>query len=691
MSIEKIFATSLFLLMATFQAWGANLSLPIGGKVSVELISSDAAFSDSLSLVSPAAAVAFTGCKVDGTAFAGLKLMSEKASQHGCRVELDADPGTAGIQAFPAGSLLQFNLCAQTDANPATCEHVWSSNTASNSDGVDHVRITPIRSAEFPNRIFQLSWEDLPGGGDNDFNDLIAVVRVELDSDGDGLWDDWEQFGVDTDGNGTIDLNLPALGANSQHKDIFLEIDFMDCALAGGDCAAGDTHSHRPKAAAIAAAVQAFANAPVPNPDGVNGINLHIDISNSIAHQNALNINGLCVSGGPGIGSFDAIKNNAANFGPNNPRRFAYRYSLFTHQQLLTTTSSGCGELPGNDFQVALGGWNIGQGDLDGDGLVDADVGTVQQQAGTLMHEFGHNLILRHGGGDNNNFKPNYLSIMSYHFQMVGILPSNRVDYSRAGLPTLNESNLNEPVGIGDGTDNTRHFCPNGTLRTGVGNAAIDWNCNNSTLDASVAVNTNAQGGLEALVGFDDWTNIKYDFQNAGDFEDGEHAFSERVAEIDYPTSMQIAPPTGPSCLGVAATIVGTSGSDAINGTAGDDVIVGMGGNDVINGGAGNDLICTGAGNDAINGGAGNDNIDAGDGNNQVNGGTGDDTLTSGNGDDSINGGGGNDAISSGAGNDVINAGTGNDRVDAGPGVDTIQGGAGTDVCINGETINSCP
>ena len=153
MSTEKILATTLFLLTATFQTWGANLSLPIGGKVSVELISSDAAFSDSLSLVSPGAAVALTGCKVDGTAFTGLKLLSEKASQHGCRVELDADPGTAGIQAFPAGSLLQFNLCAQTDANPATCEHVWSSNTASNSDGFDHVRITPIHSAEFPNRI----------------------------------------------------------------------------------------------------------------------------------------------------------------------------------------------------------------------------------------------------------------------------------------------------------------------------------------------------------------------------------------------------------------------------------------------------------------------------------------------------------------------------------------------------------
>src|SRR5262249_40997787 len=146
-----------------------------------------------------------------------------------------------------------------------------------------------------------------------------------------------------------------------------------------------------------------------------------------------------------------------------NPRRFAYHYSLWTHQQVSTSTSSGCGELPGNDFQVSLGGWNVGSGDVDGDGLQDADVGTVQQQAGTFMHELGHNLNLGHGGGDGTNFKPNYLSIMSYRYQVSGIPPtdpdgaggplSGRLDYSRSALPNLVESALNEAAGIGDGTD----------------------------------------------------------------------------------------------------------------------------------------------------------------------------------------------------------------------------------------------
>src|SRR5262249_14670461 len=158
---------------------------------------------------------------------------------------------------------------------------------------------------------------------------------------GDGLWDDWEMFGIDTNGDGIIDLDLPSLGANPMHKDIFLEIDYMDCALAGGDCAQGDTHSHRPKAAAIAAVVQAFANAPVANPDGTTGINLHVDVSNAIPHQNFLNIPGLCFPAGQGIGSFDAVKADPANFGPMNPRRFAFHYALFTHQQTPGSTSSG--------------------------------------------------------------------------------------------------------------------------------------------------------------------------------------------------------------------------------------------------------------------------------------------------------------------------------------------------------------
>uniref|UniRef100_Q01X81 Conserved repeat domain n=1 Tax=Solibacter usitatus (strain Ellin6076) TaxID=234267 RepID=Q01X81_SOLUE len=526
------------------QARAADLTLPVGGKVTIEFIFSDASFSNTLSLVTPSATVAITGCKlVDVSPFPGVALSSAKISQRGCRITLDSDGNTAGIQGFPAGTVFSFRLCADNNGDKQ-CDNVWSSNPASNSDGKEHVKTTPLGAS---GNVFQMAWEDEANLGDSDFNDFIATVRVDADSDGDGLWDDWETVGIDTNGDGVIDLDLPALGANPNHKDLFVEVDYMDCAVSGGDCGS-NAHSHRPKDAAINAVIAAFANANVTNPDGINGITLHVDVSNAVKHQNNLNINGLCFQGGSGIGSFDAVKADPANFGPNNPRRFAYHYSLWTHQQTSTTTSSGCAELPGNDFQVALGGWNVGQGDVDGDGLSDDNVGTIQQQAGTFMHELGHNLNLGHGGGDSVNFKPNYVSIMSYRYQISGIPPTDpdgvlgpltgRVDYSRAQLADLSETNLNEATGIGGSADTAFWNCPGGGTNGAAGNGPLDWNCNGDTKGTGLTVDINNDGVNNTLTGFADWANIKFDFQNSAGFEDGDHT-SAPVQEIDYPTFLQ--------------------------------------------------------------------------------------------------------------------------------------------------------
>lgn len=556
----------LFVGFTAGHARASDLTLPTGGRVSIELLFSDADFHNTLSIVSPGVAVAATGCKLEpADGLGGIRVLSEKTSQRGCRVDLDADPGTPGIQPFPAGATIRFNMCAQTNADPA-CEFVWSSDPSQNSDGFDHLRTTPLHPAEFPGKIYQLAWEDQNNGGDQDFNDLIAVLRVDMDSDGDGLWDDWERFGVDTDADGIIDLDLPALGANPMHKDLFIEIDYMDCAVAGSDCPMGDTHSHRPKAAAITAAIQAFAAAPDTNPDGTTGINLHVDVSNSVAHRNTVFIPGTgCPQGGAADGNFDTIKADPANFGPSNPRRFAYHYNLWAHQQPGGSTSSGCGELPGNDFIVTFGSWNLG--------TTNANTGTVAQETGTVMHELGHNLNLQHGGADGTNNKPNYLSVMNYTFQLGGIIPSNRFDYSRTALATLNEANLNEASGISGGTDNTRYFCPNGTQRTGSGTGFIDWNCNAAS-DASVSVNINGDTTTGTLTGFDDWAHIKFDLQTAGDFEDGDHTHSAPTIEIDEPTARQLQNHAPTARAGIDQTVECTSPGGAtirLDGSASSD------------------------------------------------------------------------------------------------------------------------
>lgn len=90
-------------------------------------------------------------------------------------------------------------------------------------------------------------------------------------------------------------------------------------------------------------------------------------------------------------------------------------------------------------------------------------VGTLQVQIGTVMHELGHTLALTHGGtyyADSNNpslpsyelnCKPNFLSVMNYLFQVRGFADGG-FDYSGQTISSLSESfpSLNELTGIGN-------------------------------------------------------------------------------------------------------------------------------------------------------------------------------------------------------------------------------------------------
>lgn len=93
-----------------------------------------------------------------------------------------------------------------------------------------------------------------------------VCIQVSLDSDGDGLLDTWERDGIYIEG--VLDLDLPALGANRLHKDLFIELDSMSGNL--------------PDALTINRTKEAFAAAPIDaggtaNPDGLPGIDLRID------------------------------------------------------------------------------------------------------------------------------------------------------------------------------------------------------------------------------------------------------------------------------------------------------------------------------------------------------------------------------------------------------------------------------
>ncbi len=459
------------------------------------------------------------------------------------------------------------------------------------------------------------------GGGGGDDDEPAARLCFDLggDSDGDGLLDSWETNGYDDNGDGTVDVDLPRLGADPNHKDLFLELDWV----------AG----RNPSRASIQAIVAAFAAAPEnagalagqraggggenedtfgvsapPNPDGQRGINLHVDTGNLIdtgarrgqtpgtCHDgidndgvdgpdgsdpsckyldssvengaagnctNADNQNADCLVGDPRFaqragnglllgqgsqiaepnacgldGAFYAAKRAA--FSPQ--RRYLFRYAILSVQPgTCEKPSGGQGEIGGNDFAVFNSEYRGG-------------IGT---DAGTIMHELGHTLNLRHGGFEDHNCKPNYVSVMNYDLQ--GGIPrrfgGSILDYSppriaydgheRSHVPSvaLLERHLDENVIINPG-DNENEFVfvnSGGEKITSPVGEKPNWNGDadnppphayESDVEADIDfVGTDGKPGAcvfnvkqilnsGPIVSADDWSFVSLSFHNFGDAAD---------------------------------------------------------------------------------------------------------------------------------------------------------------------------
>lgn len=257
-------------------------------------------------------------------------------------------------------------------------------------------------------------------------------------------------------------------------RPIYVEIDWMETG----------THSHRPSSAVINRIEDVFAAA---------GYSINIEVSNQIPHDDAIAVT-TNPSNSPEV---QAIM--ASNFDHIDDGR--YFYSIWGHNYSLNGTvdgSSGYADLPGRVHLVTLGSF-------------PGSTGTFEHQVGTFIHELGHNLSLRHGGFQDANYKPNYVSVMNYYYQLSGVGPAllaqgfattsswhENFSYSHGLMPDLNENNLDETFGIGLGR-------------------SVDWNCD-STLSQSLAKDIqqfvppqtycDATGARSILEDFDDWSAI---------------------------------------------------------------------------------------------------------------------------------------------------------------------------------------
>jgi hypothetical protein len=209
------------------------------------------------------------------------------------------------------------------------------------------------------------------------------------------------------------------------------------------------------------------------------------------------------------------------------------------------STSSGVANLPGRNALITLGLW-------------DELVGRPFQVLGTTFHEIGHMVGLWHGGkpaqwGDKAkntatfiepNCKPNYISSMSYNFQIHGLFDDTDqiyVDFSGIEQEPQSDLTLSDhslllsmggfrsyrpawfaPIGsalVNElGVSAAPRYCNGAALLPGVQMArvqadlageSIDWNGNKS-IDSANFGDANFDGIANAdLAGYNDWANIR--------------------------------------------------------------------------------------------------------------------------------------------------------------------------------------
>lgn len=380
------------------------------------------------------------------------------------------------------------------------------------------------------------------------------------DMDGDGICDRWEVEGVTRDG---VFLDLPAMGADPDVKDIFIQVDQMRSVTGA--------RSFAPSQAALDLVVDAFQRAPVDCPGPARkdckGIRLHIDagpgfpdryaglwggksLANTIPYQSWVGLSDAEVQ-------LQVRKWRAEYFlrAPDataprdrSGRQGIFRYFIYVDGIRPTDTplwGQTFGEIGATPMSLLA---HIGTGRDRGLDLIRQ----LMAEGSTFMHELGHQLGLQHGGRDAINGKPNYFSVMNDELYGVGVLrnlefplkprPAGTIeilDYSRydsSQVADLSESSLDEGKGL-TVVDTAlgllvKFYCGSDPGRFGRPayfnvNGPVDWDCNAGTFGA-YSLDLNKDTKLSTMKSYNDWGALRY---RAGSVAGYSRGSTEPIAE----------------------------------------------------------------------------------------------------------------------------------------------------------------
>ncbi|WP_373973892.1 carbohydrate-binding protein [Chitinibacter sp. SCUT-21] len=419
------------------------------------------------------------------------------------------------IELVRNGQTIDFVRFGNNNTSPLTA-NAWLGGAAPALTGTANYALVRYYTQTSDNNT-AADWRIVPFGTPAGRNDVDSNAS---DEDKDGI-----PTSAKKPGGTYAGLDLYAMGARAGRPTILVHIDWMQTATDEGI---------KPRKEALQMVREAFNR---------KGIDLLFDAGQ--LHSPSFNPADFNLGGGqevPFARCVTLYKNNdCADVMAYKQSSMDVRRRLIFHYMLMGSTqntngyggSSGLAEINGNDLLVSLGFWGLNSSSA-------SNLYTlINYQAGTIMHELGHNLGLQHGGNEATNDKTNYLSVMNYLYQLNGV-PSdakgqsmseriyynlnnrgkatpgraansygvcdlldgpcgNRfvIDYSNGSSAPLNESALNEASLVGRGTS---------------GGAFADWNTN-GFIDQQVAFDINNDGSTQtALSDYDDWGKIQLSF-----------------------------------------------------------------------------------------------------------------------------------------------------------------------------------